>query len=406
MGWLKANYPVEFYCALLTQHMGEQDKIVEYMQRARQRGIKVLPPDINESGIGFTVNGSIIRFGMGAIKHVGEKACDKILEERAKGPYTSIYDLLERCQIIGVNKGTLEALAKAGVFDSLKVPRAGILDLTTKFAEYKNDLKAYEKKMETFRKRTDAYNQRLKEIEEAKTAGNKAKPPLKQPTEPEKPVQPKIEMGQELSFGEMLALERETMGLYISSHPLEEYRIGRETTHIQGVIEDCGPNEGVDLLGIISNLKVIVTKTSGRKMAFLTLEDMSGTIEVVVFPDVFQREAENLAEGKVIGLSAKVDAKVENSKKLIAQKIYQPAYLKKREKKVQFNSIVFNKVSSSTTETIAQILKDKTTELELKAVDVRLGSAIFRLANPRKIGHNILNRILSIPNQEVKGTVM
>lgn len=406
MGWLKANYPVEFYCALLTQHMGEQSKIVEYMQCSRTRGIKVLPPDINESNDNFTVAGNVIRFGFGAIKDIGTKACEKIIQERNKGKFTNIYDLFERTQPLGVNKKTFEALAKSGALDSLNVPRAGILELTSRFIDHKGEIKSYEKKVETYKKRLDIYNIRQQEIQQAKESNTKAKPPLKEPKEPENPIRPNVEMGQELSFSEMLTLERETMGLYISGHPLEEYRSNRDTVHIQAIYSEYSHNEEVELLGIIENLKVITTKASGKKMAFLTLGDMTGTIEGVVFPLVFQKEAESLANGKIIGVVGKVDAKVENSKKIIIQRIYQPAYIKKREKLIQYNSLVINETSEETIDAIIQILKDRTSEIQMKIIDVKINETIFRLETTRKIGQNILNRLLSLPDKRVKGNVI
>ena len=282
--YFKANYPVEFMAALLTSEMGDTDKIVKYIEECRAMGIEVVPPDVNVSAVQFSVAGDTVRFGLAAIKNVGEAAMQSILKSRsAEGPFTTLEDFCTRVDLRLVNRRVVESLIKAGAFDSLGLTRAHLLATTDG---------ALEGGQRQQRDRAEGQGSFF----EMMPAGAPAR--ASAPAE----VTPEWESDQRLAF------EKEVLGFYISGHPLARYR---------GVVEPLGVTTSADLaakghgarvllFGHATGLKETSTK-GGNRMAFFTLEDMEGTVEVTVFPEPFKSAAACLRSGEAVLVRGRVD---------------------------------------------------------------------------------------------------
>lgn len=294
--YLKAHYPVEFMAALLTSEMADTDKIVKYIEECRSMGITVLPPDVNESGSGFKVVGEKIRFGLVAVKNVGDLAIHSILESRtAKGRFKSLYDFCQRVDLRLVNKRVLESLIKCGAFDSLGARRAQLMATVDQAMEAASSAQ-----------RDRAQGQvSLLEVFEAAGAAAVATPGL-----PDVP---------EWSRAELLAAERETLGFYITGHPLAEYEA--VTQRLNATRIDALPGlrdkETVRVCGIVSAVKEISTK-NGDRMAFVTLEDQTGSVETVAFPDLYRAKMLHLVKDAAVLVTGQVDITEDSAKLLLS----------------------------------------------------------------------------------------
>jgi DNA polymerase-3 subunit alpha len=282
--YFKANYPVEFMAALLTSEMGDTDKIVKYIEECRAMGIQVVPPDVNVSAVQFSVAGDTVRFGLAAIKNVGEAAMQSILKSRSgEGMFQTLVDFCARVDLRLVNRRVVESLIKAGAFDSLGLTRAHLLATTDT---------ALESGQRQQRDRAEGQGSFFEMIPAAAPARASA------PAE----TTPEWETDQRLAF------EKEVLGFYISGHPLARYR---------GVVEPLGVTTSADLgakghgsrvllFGHATGLKETSTK-GGNRMAFFTLEDMDGTVEVTVFPEPFKSAAACLRSGEAVLVRGRVD---------------------------------------------------------------------------------------------------
>src|SRR5262252_4575225 len=282
--YFKANYPVEFMAALLTSEMGDTDKIVKYIEECRAMGIQVVPPDVNVSAVQFSVAGDTVRFGLAAIKNVGEAAMQSILKSRStEGPFKTLEDFCTRVDLRLVNRRVVENLIKTDAFDSLGLTRAHLLATTDT---------ALEIGQRQQRDRAEGQGSFFEMIPAAAPARSIA------PTE----ITPEWEADQRLAF------EKEVLGFYISGHPLARYR---------GVVEPLGVTTSADLaakghgsrvllFGHATGLKETSTK-GGNRMAFFTLEDMEGTVEVTVFPEPFKSAAACLRSGEAVLVRGRVD---------------------------------------------------------------------------------------------------
>jgi DNA polymerase III subunit alpha len=270
--WLKTHYPADFMAALLSSQIGDTDSVVKYISEARELSLDVLAPDVNESGYRFTViSDERIRFGLGAVRNVGRSAIDSILKARALRPFSSIYDLAERVDLRLCNKRVFEALINAGALDSLGGNRAqyhAALDTALHEASLVQD-EAASGQASLFGGATDdpAF----------------IRQPLKLPS-----VAPWSET-------DRLAKEKETLGFYISGHPLEPYRTECElfATHTVAQLGAWIP-ERVKLGVVITAIKRQVSKRSGSEFARLTVEDFSGSSEVLVFPEAWAAISDRL----------------------------------------------------------------------------------------------------------------
>ncbi|MFL5570949.1 MAG: DNA polymerase III subunit alpha, partial [Gemmatimonadaceae bacterium] len=270
--WLKTYYPADFMAALLSSQIGDTDNVVKYINEARQlhvpgaaeAGLEILPPDVNESGYKFRVVGDTkIRFGLGGIRNVGRTAIDSILNAREKdGPFRSLFDLCERIDLRVCNKRVLEALVHAGALDSLGGHRAQLaaaLDLAIREASLRQE---------------DIATGQASLFGASSDPGEKAETPHVLSNVP-----PWTE-------SERLAKEKEILGFYISGHPLERFRTEAEifASHTVADLGQWRP-EPMTLSVVVTSIKRQMSKRSGSEFARLTIEDFSGSAEVLVFPE-------------------------------------------------------------------------------------------------------------------------
>jgi DNA polymerase-3 subunit alpha len=303
--WLKTHYPVEFMAAALACE-DKQDQIIIYLQECKRMGIPILPPDVNESGLVFTPRNGIIRFGLNAIKNVGEAANLIIHERDARGPFKDFFDFAERIDLSAVNKKKLESLVSAGAFDFTHHNRATLLLAVDQVINYKDELKRFQDKMETFEKKQIAYDQREEDIRTKKLSDkNKPLKSLKVPTRPELPLKPEYIIVNEMSLQEILRIEKDLTGNFISGHPLTNISRNNAMT-IQELRENNKRPNYATLVVIISDIQLKETKDK-KRMAFLKFEDMTGTIEGAIFPGNYNKHSDILIKNVPLRLGAKID---------------------------------------------------------------------------------------------------
>jgi len=262
--YLKAHYPVEFMAALLTCDMDSTDKVIKNISDCREQGLEVLPPDINSSGLSFTVVGTSMRFGLGAVKNVGAGAIEAILEARKEGLFKSLYDFCERVDLRRVNKRVIESLIKCGAFDSTGAARAALMEGAEAATNYGQKIQEEKASAQVSLFGTE-------EVTRGNGHGG-----MKLPNVPE------------WHDKEKLAFEKEALGFLITGHPLDRYidDIRRlANTEIANMVEMADGSE-VRICGIVSSLKEITTK-KGDRMGFVTIEDLTGSVEITVFSDIY-----------------------------------------------------------------------------------------------------------------------
>jgi len=290
--YLKAHYPQEFTAALLSTVMNSSDKISFYIQDAKTLGIQVLPPNVQKSGVDFSIEGEGIRFGLGAIRNVGANVVEKILEARQDGPFTSLYDFCIRVDSKVLNKRVLESLLRAGAFSSLCGRAQGLLGLDQVL---------------------EMAQQRQKDKESGQISlfdlGDSVDEGLTLPEIAEFPER------------ELLNMEKEYLGLYLSGHPLSGV-MDKLKNAISSDIMTCLESEEdhrVILGGLVTGYRTTVTK-KGEMMASFFLEDLTDTIEVLIFPRVFAQMS-GLGDDQILIIEGKFNVR-EDEKKLFAEKIY------------------------------------------------------------------------------------
>ena len=271
--FLKTHYPVEFMAGLMTSEMGDTDKVIKNLAECREREIEVLAPDINESRAHFTPVGDKIRFGLAAVKNVGEKAVEVILESRAKeGSFDSLYDFCRRVDLTAVNRRVIESLIKCGAFDSTQMSRARMLaalDEAIRVGQvFQRDSQSNQ---------IDIFGLLGGDSKAAKKPGH---------------VYPQVE---EWSSQQSLAFEKEALGFYITGHPLDKYDrvIKRIISGTIAELKERAATGDVKISGVVSALKLRNTKKGDRYGSF-NLEDKSGFVEVVAWPDVYRKSVEFL----------------------------------------------------------------------------------------------------------------
>lgn len=295
--YLKANYPAEFMAALLTSESGNLDKVAQYVEESRRLGLEVLPPDINKSFTGFTVEGNAIRFGMGAVKNVGASAVDAIAVEREEnGPFKDIFDFCSRLDTRQVNRRLIESLNKAGAFVSTDWNRRQVemaLDSALREGQISQDER-------------ESGQTSLFDLVEASDTSNVFH------QKPEAAEWPETEI---------LSFEKEMMGLYVSSHPLARFShiLERYCTAKPADIQNLREGQEVVVGGLISLVKPHVTSRGG-KMAFITVETLEGSCEVTVFSDVFEQRASLVVQDMVVIIPARVSLR-NNTPGLIASDV-------------------------------------------------------------------------------------
>ncbi|MBO6060874.1 MAG: DNA polymerase III subunit alpha, partial [Clostridia bacterium] len=301
--WLKYYYPVEMMTALINSFIGSADKIADYIYYCRKRGIGILPPDINRSEPHFTVENGAIRFGLVAIRNVGEDAMRAMLEERRKnGPFTDFTDFLSRAE--GINKRMIEGLIKAGAFDGMGYTRLSLM------GSYEEEIGAAAAE----RKRRESGQLSLFEM----FAGDE--PAVLRPGVPKG--------GEEYSLKDLLSMEKDALGVYISGHPLMEYE---ETVRVLGV--DCKKlaeadgrsglrdNDRVSFAAILGGVRTRQVKNGTGMMAYGVAEDMTGQVEFAAFPTVYSKFRDLFAEAVPVRISGRLSMREDKANTVMIDEI-------------------------------------------------------------------------------------
>jgi DNA polymerase-3 subunit alpha len=300
--WLKANYPAEYMAALISSVMSTKDKVPFFVSRCEEMGIDVLPPDVNESGHDFVVTEGRIRFGLDAVKNVGAAAVDAVLEARSEGgQFTSLWDFCERVDCRAVNKKAIESLVRCGAFDTLHRSRTGMLEI----------------------------------LPQAQGAGQKVQQdallgqgsifdfdePSSTPAGFAAPAHPSVPLLDD-DPKERNAMEKETLGLFLSSHPLKEVRpaLRARVDCTLAELADKKDGDWVTVGGMISEAKRIRTK-KGDMMMFATLDDLEAQVETIVFNSALESAGPKLEVDRMVILRARVDHKDQGETKLVVQEV-------------------------------------------------------------------------------------
>ncbi len=293
--YLKAHFAVEFIASLLTSEMNSTDSVVKYIAECRSHGITMLPPDVNDSYKEFTVSDANIRFGLAAVKNVGEGAIDVIVQARQEGKFSSLFDFCERVDLKKVNKRMIESLIKCGAFDTTGAKRSQMLaaledaiDFGQRVQKEKNDPQI------------------------GLFGGDESKPKINVPALPGL---------QEWDEKQLLFFEKESLGFYISGHPLKRYEdlLDKFTNANAITLKDVDDGGTVRIGGMVTNTKTIRTK-KGDPMAFVTVEDMNGSVEATVFSSVYASVHDQLYEDNPVLIQGRVQ-KEEQAVKILADAV-------------------------------------------------------------------------------------
>ena len=305
--YLKCHYPREYMAALLTSVIDSTDKIAEYIAAARDMGLTVLPPDVNESEDNFSVSGSGVRFGLAALKNVGRNFMRKLVEERnANGPFTGLSDFCERMHDHDLNRRAVESLIKAGAFDSFGHYRSQLLQVYNSVIDAVAD-----KRRKNIEGQLDLFGMGYDTVEDVQV------------------TMPRIP---EMERRELLAQEKQAVGLYLSGHPMEAYqeparKVG--AVPIRTILDAMESEDGhpvykdganVRLACVISSVRLKSTK-AGAMMAYIQVEDISASLEVIVFPKTLQNCSNLIVEDQPVILTGRIDAREDEAPKIVAQVI-------------------------------------------------------------------------------------
>ncbi|MDD3465249.1 MAG: DNA polymerase III subunit alpha [Candidatus Cloacimonetes bacterium] len=312
--WLKRHYTVQFMAALITSVIGNSGKVAGYIQYCRKNNIQVLPPDVNLSQARFTVSGNTIRFGLAAVKNVGAPAIEAIIKARnTKGKFVNFLDFCQKTEDMGINKRLVESLIRCGAFDTLGARRSQLMAV-------------YEKTLDSIaqeRRRNVAGQVSL-----FAELGSESPNTYQSDNLPEAEEYPKKIL---------LSMEKEMTGVYISGHPLDEFKEVLEGYHTtQDILalhntdehemmnssfaSNLTENSAITLGGIITNKKIQYTRNNSV-MAFITLEDLYGAIEVIVFPLVYSKYASLLEEDKTVTIKGRISLREDEAPKIICNEV-------------------------------------------------------------------------------------
>ena len=295
--WIKHHLPAEFYASFLTIESSNSDKVLQGIADARKHDIDVLPPDVNESQLQFTVVDEKVRFGLSAIKGLGSAAIEAILDTRKEqGGFAKIEDFLSNVSPRCVNKTALEALIKCGGFDSMGRSRRSLHESLERMVEYM---------------KRQASDRNSGQVGLFAMMGGGGAGRLNIPELPEWPER------------ERLQREKEALGFYITGHPMSSYEAEVEsfTNATTADLADLRPDSVVKMAAVVTSMTVVLTKKTQARMAFIDFEDMLGSVEVTVFPKTFAAAEEFLSTDEPLLLTAKVDDRSEEGVSLLADKV-------------------------------------------------------------------------------------
>ncbi|MFL6039867.1 MAG: DNA polymerase III subunit alpha [Gaiellales bacterium] len=308
--WLRANHPAEYMAALISSVMSTKDRVPFYVTECADMGIEVLPPDVNTSQSDFAVVDGRIRFGLSAVKGVGDGAVRAIIAARESAPFTSIWDFCERVDCRAVNKKAIESLVRCGALDSTGASRTGMLEV----------LPSAQGSGQQHQQDALLGQGSIFDFEEPSANGGAPESPFLAKQHP--PVPPLEDDRKDLN-----AMEKETLGLFLSSHPLKEVRAALRQKVECSVAELGGKRDGewVTVGGMIAECKRIRTK-KGDPMMFATLDDLEGQVEILIFNSAYASNAEKLDVDKVVIVRGRVDHKEQGETKLVVQEaeVFEP----------------------------------------------------------------------------------
>jgi DNA polymerase-3 subunit alpha len=302
--YLKANYPAEYMAALLTSVKDDKDKSAVYLNECRRMGIKVLPPDVNESDVDFTAIGTDIRFGLAAVRNVGVNVVESLKVSRvAKGRFTSFGDFLAKVDVQVCNKRVIESLIKAGAFDSLGHTRRGLFAVHVESVDSVLDTKKAEAigQFDLFGSSDDFSDDSIGGIE----------------------VNISLD---EWDKKTLLAQERDMLGLYVSDHPLfgVEHVLAMSTSMPISGVADASDGAVVTLGGLVSSVQLKTTKRSGDRWAIVALEDLEGVVEVMVWPNTFTKFATLLNDDAILLMKVRIDKRDDEGPRVAALEVSVP----------------------------------------------------------------------------------
>jgi DNA polymerase-3 subunit alpha len=303
--WLKANYPAEYMAALISSVMQTKDKVPFFVSRCEEMGIEVLPPDVNESGHDFVASEGRIRFGLDAVKNVGSAAVDAVIAAREEdGPYRSIWDFCERVDCRAVNRKAIESLVKCGALDSTGATRRGMLQVLAQA-----QAAGQKTQQDAQLGQGSIFDLGGGPEPGAGAAGSRRGPTLTVPPLPDD----RKERG---------AMEKETLGLFLSSHPLKDVRpaLAARVECSLADLERKRDGEWVTVGGVVAECKRIRTK-KGDPMMFATLDDLEAQVEMLVFNSAYASNAEKVDTDRVLIVRGRVDHKEQGETKLVAQEV-------------------------------------------------------------------------------------
>ena len=383
--YLKAHYPAEYFSALLSSVLDNTKKLKEYIEDAQKYGVKVLPPDINESGTDFTVSDGNIRFGLLAIRNVGTQVADAVVNKRKEGKFISFDEFVTRLAGHDINKRMLESLIKCGVFDSLGTPRSALL------ASFENILES-----EQQRKRSNLTGQLdLFSIDSSASvsAGSYSYPDMK-----------------EFSLKELLILEKESSGMYFSGHMVDNYsehieNIGADK--ISNILDAFADEDAVDIqykdksevkiAGIITSKRTKVTK-NGMTMAFITLEDRYAEIEVIVFARQYSELQDEIFVDNAVVIEGNISREEGEEPRILLSRAYPLTQngmftpLKTKENAVAKEARLFIRIPSTS---------DKRIDLIYRVCALNRGKTAVVLFDESTRKYSYLKGIFVNPNEKV-----
>jgi DNA polymerase III subunit alpha len=298
--YLKAHYPVAFMAALLTSEKDNRDKIIRHMTNCKEMGINILPPDINESQKDFSVSGDNIRFGLGAVKNVGEAAIESIIAMGKESKFTSFMDFLSRVDLRKVNRRVIESLIKCGSFDSMEYTRHQLMECLDAAME-----EAQRKQKELLSNQASIFD----ELDAAEQSNANGGTSFQIPNLPE------------WDRKELLSIEKDTLGFYITGHPLHGYddKLKLITNANSTTLNTKKDKDTITIVGVVSSISERLTKKKDM-MCNVVLEDLQGSINIIFWPDIYKKFYELLHADEPVVIQGNIDIGDE-SLKVIAQDV-------------------------------------------------------------------------------------